>query len=406
MKKRILAVFAALVLCLGVLTASLTAFATETPHFLAINENLLQLEDRYIPMIADGLYYVPYHALDISSTGVDLGIYPVYNPAIRALTIYNREKVIVFDLAAGTCTDREGMTYTARAVTRNGQIYIPAKFICDYFGLKYSYFPDTKFGPMIRICSASAKLPDRIFLAAAQMQMEDRLRDWRKNQAAVTPTPTPTSTPTPAEPTATPGPEVTPTPPPVVDKSDVSTYLAFRVEQDDGVTGILDQLERHQVKGVFFFPADDLARYDRTIRSVLIAGHAVGLSLSGETEDDLMAGGEEASRLLRQIAYIQVHTVLLPDGVDAQAASGLREGGWLVWQTDVDARFDGQRVIAQAEEVKSRMEEYDRAVYVLSDGSVSALALMTVLLPELEEDQYDLRLAVETQLRHGESEGE
>ena len=391
MKKRILAVFAALVLCLGVLAASLTAFATETPHFLAINENLLQLEDRYIPIVADGQYYVPYHALDVSSTGVDLGIYPVYNPAIRALTIYNREKVIAFDLAAGTCTDRDGMTYSTRAVMRNGQVYVPTRFICDFFDLTFSYFPETKFGPMIRICSASARLNDRHFLAAAQMQMEDRLRDWRKNQTPVTtPTVTPSWTPTPA---------VTPTPSHTVDRSDVRTYLAFCVQQTDGLDVLLERLEWYQTKGLFFFPADDLVRYDEAIRRVLIDGHAVGLMLFGETEEELLDCARQSGCLLRQIAYTDVHTVLLPDGTDAQTAAALRAAGWLAWQTDVDARPDGWNVSSHAADVKRQMEGFDGTVYVLSDSSVSASALMTLLLPELLDEQYDLRLAVETEVQ-------
>ena len=196
MKKQLLAIFAAVVICLSLLVSALSVGAAETPHFLAVNENLLQLEDRYIPIIADGLYYVPYHALDVSSTGVDLGIYPVHNTAIRTLTIYNREKLIVFDLKTGTCTGRDGTVYAARAVTRDGQIYVPAEFVCGLFGLTYSYFPETNHGPMIRICSASSKLNNRHFLAAAQMQMEDRLRDWQKNHP-------PAPTPTPAKPTPT-----------------------------------------------------------------------------------------------------------------------------------------------------------------------------------------------------------
>lgn len=392
MKKRILAVFAALALCLSGLAASFAAFATETPHFLAINENLLQLEDRYIPIIADGLYYVPYHALDVSSTGVDLGIYPVYNSAIRVLTIYNREKVISFDLTAGTCTDRDGEAYGARAVTRNGQVYVPARFVCDFFGLTYSYFPETQYGPMIRICSDSARLNDRHFLAAAQMQMEDRLRSWRKNQ-------TPAVTPTPVSPSVTVTPTPTPTPSHTEGRSEVRVYPAFYAEQTDGLTVLLERLDWYQTKALFFFPANDLARYDEAIRRVLIEGHAVGLALSGTTQEELTACAAEGSRLLRQIVCMDARTVLLPEQAKEEFAPALRAAGWVVWQTDVDARPDGQSVSAQTAEIKRQLEACEGAVYILSDGSVTASALMTLLLPELMEDPYDLRLAVETQIQ-------
>ena len=394
-KKRFLALFVALGLCLSVLTASLSAYATETPHFLAVNENLLQLEDRYIPIIADGLYYVPYPVLDVASTGIDLGVYPVYNAAIRTLTIYNREKVIAFDLTAGTCTDRDGTAYNCRAVTRNGQVYVPAKFICDFFDLTYSYFPETRFGPMVRICSATARLNDRNFLAAAQMQMEDRLRDWRKNQSSLNPTQTPTSTS--VRPTQTADPTPTPTKP-AVDKSGVRTYMAFRVDQTDGLIGLLNRLEYYQIPAIFFFPAGDLGQYDEAVRRVLCAGHGVGLAVSGTTAQEMFADAAEGNRVLRQIAYCATYTVLLPDGTDAGTQAALGDGGLLVWEPDVDASPNGQMISAQAKQIMGQVGNYKGKVNILSDCSTAASALMAWLMPTLVEDRYNLRLAVETEI--------
>ncbi len=408
MKKRISAAVVALVLCLSLLGSMRSAYATETPHFLAVNDSLLQLENRYIPILADGLYYVPYPALDVASTGVNLGIYPVYNSAIRTLTIYNREKVIAFDLTTGTCTDRNGVVYSCRVVTRNGQIYVPARFICDFFGLTYSYFPQTKFGPMIRICGDKAKLNDRYFVSAAQLQMEERLRDWRKNQApAPTSTPTPTPTPTPVKPTPTPTPsakptqsaEPSPTPSdPKVDRSDVRTYLAFRADQTEGLNVLLNRLEGYRIKAVFFFPADDLAQYDAQIRRVLISGHAVGLTLSGTTAQELKDSAKEGNRILRQIAYTDTHTVLLPEGTGRKIAAELRQDGLLIWQTDVDATSNGESIGSRAEEIRNKVKTMDSAVYLLSDCKTSGAALMVRLIPELMNEQYDFRLAVETEL--------
>jgi len=183
-----------------------------------------------------------------------------------------------------------------------------------------------------------------------------------------------------------------------VDKSDVRTYLAFRADQTDGLDTLLNRLEQHQLKALFFFPASDLAQHDAQIRRVLIGGHAVGLFLSGTTAQELANSAAEGNRLLRQIACTGTYTVLLPDGTDAQTAAALRDGGLLVWQTDVDALPNGQSVSTRASAVKGNVEKYSRAVYILSDCSTSASALMARLIPELIEDQYDLRLAVETEI--------
>lgn len=403
MKKRILAVFAALVLCLSVLASAFPVGAAETPHFVAVDINLLPLKEQYIPIIADGMYYVPYQVLDVSSnTGIDLGIYPVYNSAIRTLTIYNREKVIAFDLSAGTCSDRDGTIFSARAVTRNGQVYVPAKFICDYFGLKYTYFPETKYGPMIRIYTSSSRLNDDYFLAAAQMMMEDRLNDWRKDQAAqATPTPSAAASTRPSATTTTSARPTTTSPKPTepaVDKSDVRTYLAFRADQLDGLASLLNRLEYYHIQAMFFFPADELAQYDEAIRRVLCGGHGVGLMTSETSSEEIISDVAEGNRILRQIAYFGAYTILLPDGADADVLAEVRGSGLLVWEPDVDALPNGKNVSVRAASVLAQAERYKEKVNILSDCSSSASALMSWLMPALVEDQYDLRLAVETEI--------
>lgn len=414
MKKRFLALLAALVLCVSVIAAYPAALATDTPHFVACNDNLLLLRERFIPIVADGKYYIPYQVLDVSATTVDLGVYPVYNTAIRTLTIYNREKVLSFDLASGTCSDRDGRGLSARAMTRGGQIYVPALFVCEYFGLTFSYFPETKYGPLIRICSQTARLTDSQFVDAAQLMMGERLNDWRKYQASLV-TPTPSATPsqtTPVRPSVTPSvsvrptttqtatPTTTPTTPvvPEVNKSDVRTYLAFRVDQPEGVANMLDRLEYYQVRALFFFPADELARYDEEVRRVLCRGHAVGLLTSGTSEEEIFAEVAEGNRILRQIAYLGTYTILTSDEVGSETLAALQNGGMLVWQLDVDARPNGQTVTARIEDLLKKIDRYDDKVNILSDCSTSASALMAWLVPELVEDQYDIRLAVETEI--------
>jgi hypothetical protein len=44
----------------------------------------------------------------------------------------------------------------------------------------------------------------------------------------------------------------------------------------------------------------------------------------------------------------------------------------------------------------SKTDRYPRQVFLLSDASPEGASLLAQLLPQLQEDQYDLRLAVET----------
>lgn len=390
MKKRLLGLLCAAAVCLGLLTPWAKA---ANPCFIAVNDSLLKLEDRFIPITVDGLYYVPYAVLDSSATGVELGVFPFYNSAVNTLTLYNKEQVLNFDLSADTCTDRDGVTYAARAINRNGRIYVPIRFVCVYFDLSYSSRMTT-YGQLVRVRSASSRLDDNSFIGLAQMGMlETRLQEWRRSQAetetpaaAVSPaaTPAPSATPTPAAPTATQTP----------DKSGVSVYLAFRADQTEGLDALLTTLEQAQVQALFFFPAQELADYDQAVRRVLCGGHAVGLLLSADTEEQALSQAAQGRQLLSQIAHLSTRTVLAPD-LDGDGEEALRQSGLLCWHTDVDALPDGAPR-RQASAVLSQADGYTGEVFLLSDASTAGATLLGQLLPQLTGSRYSLRLAVET----------
>jgi hypothetical protein len=403
-KKRLLAALCAAALCLAL--ALPAGGATGNPCFIAVNDSLLRLEDRYIPILVDGLYYVPYTALDSSVTGVDLGIFAFYNSTVNMLTIYNKEQLLIFDLSADTCTDRDGTSYTVRAINRNGRIYVPIRFVCVYFDLSYSSRMTT-YGQLVRVRSSSARLDDNSFIAQAQMgMMESRLQEWRRNQQtetetpAVTPTPTPSPSPTPSAPAAAQTPAVTVTPEPAaveepVDKSDVSVYIAVQADALQGLDALLTTLEQNQVQALFFFPAQELADQDDQVRQILCAGHAVGLLLTADTGEEALAEVARGQKTLGQIAHIEVGIVLAPD-LDSEGEEALTQVGLLCWHTDVDALPDGSTARRQASTVLNQTDRYTRQVFLLSDASPEGASLLAQLLPQLREDQYDLRLAVET----------
>ncbi len=385
MKKKILACLCALIICVGIAVAPALA---ASPCFMAVNDTLLPLEEQYIPIAVNGQYYVPYHTLNSGVTGVELGIWPIYSVSANTLQIYNREQVLTFDLTAGNCKDQNGTTHAIRAVIRNGLIYIPVRFTCEYFGLTYSSRVTT-YGPMVRIRSASSSLSDNDFVSKAQQKMEERLRDWRNSQAAIEkPAPTPTYVPVPT-------PSVTI---PETDKSDVRTYLAFRAEETDGLDELLARLEYNQVNALFFFPADRIAEYDFAVRSVLCGGHKVGFLVSGTDVETIREETAQANRILAQIAHINTYMILAPNAEEPELLAEIEAAGLLCWATDLNAVPDGTLPYVQANSVYAGADEYSEKLCILSDTSSEGSILMGRLLSLLVEDNYALRLAVETEI--------
>jgi len=379
LKKRIVACVCALVLCFGLFSLPSSVQATNTPCFFAVNDTLLRLEGQYIPILVDGQYYVPYTALDSNVTGLKLGISPIYNGAQNTLTVYDRERVLTFDLTAGTCADESGKL-SARAVTRNGRIYLPAQFICNYFGLTYSG-RTTVYGPMVRIRNSSSVLDDKNFVGMAQMQMERLLQEWNKNQSTESVTP------------VTPGRNPT-----EIDKSAVRAYLAFRADQTDGMEELLTRLEYYEVHALFFFPVEEVAECEELVRQVIFRGHAVGFLVNGTDAGEIKGQVAKANQLLSQIAHMNVYTVLAADVTAEKELEAIEAGGLLCWRTDLSAIPDGQSAFDQAKSVLTNADRYQEKVYILSDASVAGATLFGRLLPELDRAGYSLRLAVETEI--------
>ncbi|MEG2097706.1 MAG: hypothetical protein RRY65_06025, partial [Pseudoflavonifractor sp.] len=203
LKQKILALICAGALLLGLAPAG----AAETEViFLALNEQFMPLSTYAMPISANNSIYVPYSIFDSNVSGVDLIVKVAADS--KQVMLYTRQKYLQFDLASGTCTDKDGGTGYPRALIRGGIIYLPASTVGSYFkadGLTYSYHA-TDYGPLIRFTTPSVILDNAQFLDVAPSAMADYLREYRRSQ---NPVPSPVAPPPPPPPP--PGP---PPPPP------------------------------------------------------------------------------------------------------------------------------------------------------------------------------------------------
>ena len=230
-KRRLLGVFLTVVLCLGLL-APIPVSAADL-YFTSINDNLQPLTADTMPVWSGGTLYVPYSVFDPNSTGVRLGMECSYERTANTVTLYNLNKMLVFDLNAGTSyNELTGETYSGKAIIRNNRPYLPLGLVCDFFGLTYSYIAISQ-GYLVRIKSSAVVLSDEMFVDAAGNFINRRLREYYQSLNSSTDSGDSGSTPT-----------------PVPDGGDedensstVRTYLAFRCEDASGTTAVLDALD-------------------------------------------------------------------------------------------------------------------------------------------------------------------
>lgn len=238
-----LALLLALALLIAIIPAPVTAVSDAC--FVAINDTLP--ESIPFAYVRNSIAYIPCSALS------SFRIYNLYDSNAAMVLVYTSSQQITIDMAAGVATDKDGVTYTATAIYRNGQVYVPASFICSQFGLRASYIEGSGQGDICRISDGTEVLGDDLFLSAATNLMSTRYNAYHQSIAAPTPTPA-------AE-------DLNP-------NGNSTIYLTFLGLPTNY---LLNLLKNYGFTATFFLTGADIAEAPETIRRIVGDGHNVGI---------------------------------------------------------------------------------------------------------------------------------
>jgi len=303
-----------------------------------------------------GSAYVPY---TVFST---FRIYSSSFPGSSTISLYRSDQQLYFDLSSGRVYDGDDNYYVTSTVNKNGVIYVSVPFVCNYFGLSWSYINGIGYGDILRITDSRATLTDAEFPNAAASIMQPRYESYI---ASLVPKTTPSPSPS-AAPSASPSPgtEVT-----------YSVYLSF-----EGLPGdsLLDTLERYGVRAAFYLRAEDIALSPDAVRRIYGSGHTVGLWCADGDQYT------EASALLLDAA--QLCTVLLSASGDSlpPCRALAEETGLRFMGCDLDARG------LTATQTMSRISAAQRTLHVRLDCSDTTERNLSSLLSSLNANKYDL----------------
>jgi len=384
MKKRLIALLCAVVLCLSSVPAR--AINVGDVYFTALNLNLLPLSIDTMPTWVNGVLYVPASVFDSTVTGVDLGLYCTQSSMNNTVTLYTLKQMLVFDLSRGITYDHHsGQSISARAVNRNGRIYLPVEKVCDFFGLEDSY-NYTQYGYLVRIKSEPGGLSDADFIDAASVPMASRLQELlRSQQTPVTPPPAVDSPVTPVDPPAPPsGNEDQP-------KSRVQVCLAFRCETGEGLEQILNRLNDQNCRGFFFFTPEQIVQQDMLVRRIVGSGHGIGILAQGDTVEDSRRILIQANELLSHVARTGATAALVPD----EQSRTLEEENWVCWKETADARpRENERTSVYAQRILRSIGSRSRTVFLTLDDSRNTARVLPSLLSGLHNPsgQEDFRI--------------
>lgn len=297
-------------------------------YFTALNERIQPLSNSTMPVLVktsrSSTLYIPLSLFDSRATGVDLGVYCGGDGKPTA-TLYSRSQSLTFDLDSGTTFSGDGDQKLCMALWRNGRVYVPANWVCNYFGLTLSMLT-TDYGDLVRITNGSEALNNEQFLDAASNNLQYCLNLYNQALASDTPaSPTPSAS----------KPSVSPAPTESQNPDSLRVALAFRCTEGD-VEALLDTLDSRSQTALLLFDPAQLAEQASLVRRAAASGHTIGLTVAAETAEEALTALTEGNRLLQAICYTRSRVAELSGGAAAQS-SILEEHGWRIWVGQVDA---------------------------------------------------------------------
>lgn len=221
-------------------------------------------------------------------------IYNTYHQSSNTASLYTSSKQLYFDLNTGETYDGEGNYYNVTPISRGGVVYVPVDFICQQYGLSWSYIEGSEYGDVCRITDSGAHLTDAQFLTAAKQLMSSRYNAYTGNSSGT------------EDPIT--GIDIT---------SDCVIYLSFVGLPSQK---LLDTLSEYGVSAGFFLTADELRQEPETVRRIVGEGHSIGALCYSDPLGEYI----EFRSLLLDAAHAT--TVLIASG-DRLLRRRLRKGG-------------------------------------------------------------------------------
>lgn len=360
MKKRLLT----FLLCLGLMLAQpsvITGAADGDVYFTAVNDNLLELS--VTPYFSGGVTYLPYSVF----TDYGFGIHYTYFSDTSTAMLYTTDKQLFFSLSSGGSYDGDDKTYTNSAVMRSGTVYLPASFMCSFFGgMSCTDISGSQYGTVVRLKDSRVVLTDEQFIRAASTLMKNRYEAY-KFPGGVSPSP------------SAPGKTET-----HEGMEDTLSFIGLPT------TTILSALRRYGSTACFFLTESDVLSSPDLVRRIVCDGHSVGVYCSGPSLDEF----EATAGLIYSVAREKTLLVTTP-GRDSAAQQTALQRGLVYWSYDIDGMSTGS-VHVSYDNLARTLDKREGSSSVFLSCDENTDAFIAKLLKHLTDSLYEVRSPRET----------
>jgi len=362
----------ALALCL-LLALSLAAppvQAAGSVYFTAAGNEILPLEDRTMPFWSGGYLYVA-SSIFTGPVNKSLGVAflpsNVSNPTMCIL--YGGGRSLMFDLNRNLVQDTDGNTSFLGAIRQNGEIFVPASVVADFFKLEYSVTPmsvttstEDNYSALVWLRRPNFGLSENDFINAASTQIAMRYEQYLQDQSQESPA-------------GTENPPAGIQPPASTEGKNI--YLCF--EAGNGTAALLDALDAHGAQATFFCSLEFLEHQGDLLRRMAATGHAIGLLADARDPERTVAEQlEDGNRRLVKATMGKTRLVSIQNG-NEQSLQEVRELGFSGLTADLDWSGSALQNAAQGEALLRQASAKQQNVRVWLASSASAAGLRSLL---------------------------
>lgn len=365
MRKRIAAGLCCLLLVF--VLAVPPAGAAEYVRFVAIGESILPMSDATMPFWKDGYLYVASSSFSGGARD-SLNIGQISSSSQVILYNIDRRGTLLFDKGKAYAYDGDGEIYYPGAIQRNGQLFVPASVVAQFFGLQYS-LTNVKMvvdGQMVQgelawIRRPGSSLTEEAFVNAAYFTIASRYVDYLHEREQK------------EESTEPDTPEISTG----VEVDGKSIYLCLEAGED--TASLLDALDRYQAQAAFFCTREFLEQQGDLLRRMTATGHSIGILVDASDPEQSVTEQLEAGNEALSLATCGKTRLACVRGGDDRAVQEAQAAGYRCLTADLDRSAYGLRTSANASSLLQRVSARRGDTTVWLGDSVSAAGLRAFL---------------------------
>lgn len=362
MRKRLLSLLLALLLCLALVSPQASAADI---YFVAVDDSVpLTLPSSMSPLFSGGTLYVPSSVFEAAPGGVT----PSYNASEQTLVLFRRGARLVFNLTNGTVTDEDKNSSNISTVSKNGTIYLPLYFCTGHFGLSVTTLNSAEGYPILRFTTGSEVYDDAMFVEKAENLITYLAEQYSSG--------------TPSVPSTAGGNEDTPE----EEEPHASGSFCLAIEDAAAMESSAAALANAGQRAAFFLTGEEIEAFPELVRSLYTAGHTIGLTVPddcGDAAAALESANDALFRVLRRKTLCALLTAAQADGCAGYAVFIRPEAQVPLEELLTDGAETHLLVCADdTAEVLSQLDRADATLRLLRETSPLARSIAPQQPPE------------------------